>query len=182
MNLMNNPLKFPFGAVCIAALACGCAASRFPEDGPSGSAAPAIPVTQSAPVAPAVPITQSVPVAPAPASESVAPDAPTVVGSPFDNGQYPANYLAMVRIWVRVNLNDPDSVKNLTVLPPKQSLLSAGSVDSVPYLSRHSLPGSALIYCYSVDFSCVSKNEYGAYGPQTGHTIYVRNGEFVDWK
>jgi hypothetical protein len=166
VNIMINPLKFPFGAVCIAVLACGCQTSRF-SDGPSGSAAPATPITQTAPVAP---------------GEPVAPTYPIVVGSPFDNGQYPANYLSLVHVWVCVNLNDPDSVKDLTVLPPKQSLLSAGSIDSIPYLSLHSLPESSEIYCYKVDFFCVSKNEYGAYGPATGHTIYVRNGEFVDWK
>lgn len=173
MNL--SPLKFSFGAVCIAALACGCQTSQF-ADGPSGSAAPATPITQTTPVAPVSPV------APAPPSEPVAASSPTVVGSPYDNGQYPANYQSLVRTWVRVNLNDPDSVKDLTVLPPKQSLLSAGSIDSIPYLSLHSLPESSLIYCYRVEFFCVSKNEYGAYGPATGHTIYVRNGEYVDWK
>jgi hypothetical protein len=169
VNLMINSLKFSFGAVCIAALACGCQSSQFPEER-SGSAAPTTPITQTAYVAPAPP------------NEPVAPASPTVVGNPWDCGQYPANYPSLVRTWTRVNLNDPETIKDLTVLPPKQSLLSAGSVDSIPYLSLHSLPESAQIYCYRVDFCCVSKNEYGAYGPAVGHTIYVRNGEYVDWK
>lgn len=166
---MINPLKFSFGAVCIAALACGCQTSQFPEER-SGSAAPTMPITQTAPVAPA------------PSIEPVAPASPTVVGNPSDYGQYPANYLSLVRTWTRVNLNDPETIKDLTVFPPKPSLLSAGSVDSGPYLSLHALPESTQVYCYRVDFYCVSKNDYGAYGPDIAHTIYVRNGEYVDWK
>jgi hypothetical protein len=166
---MINPLKFSLGAVCVAALACGCQTSQFPGER-SGSAAPTTPITQTAPVAPVPP------------NEPVAPASPPVVGNPSDYGQYPANYLSLVRTWTRANLNDPETIKDFTVLPPKQSLLSADSADSIPYLSLHSLPESARIYCYRVDFYCVSKNEYGAYGPDIGHTIYIRDGEYVDWK
>lgn len=106
---------------------------------------------------------------------------PFVIGSSSDYGQYPTNYETLAKTWIHVFLKDPDTVKDLAISPPDKFLLSYLNENASAYLFIHKFPPNTEVHCYQINFSCISKNDFGAYGSLTSYQIYVRNGEVIEW-
>ncbi len=108
------------------------------------------------------------------------PASQKIIGSPDDYGQCPTNYESLANTWIKVYLKDPDSVKDLRILPPQKFFLNICSVNALGYLTVHSLPLNTQFYGYSINFYCNAKNSYGAYEGVKGYWIFIRDGQIID--
>src|SRR5688500_6898825 len=77
---------------------------------------------------------------------------------PMEPGPFPENYEAIVNDWMRVRLKDPDSVKDLTITPPRPERRWVGLLN-----------GSWL----DAYWSCVRYNAKNSFGGYTGLAEYT---------
>jgi hypothetical protein len=84
-----------------------------------------------------------------------------------DPGPMPENYQSIVKSYLRENLRDPDSIKDLTISAPHQVRTWTG------------LMGEGAVSAWA---SCVGYNAKNAFGGYTGlknHTYYIKGGALM---
>jgi hypothetical protein len=87
------------------------------------------------------------------------------IGSPTDRGAKP-DEAAIVKMYIDVNFKDPDSVKELSVLPATE-----GEYEDFANATR--------TYGYIVTFFCNAKNSFGGYTGYHSTILWVRDGNVV---
>lgn len=109
------------------------------------------------------------------------PAAPApVIGSITDYGDYPTNADHLVNVWISVYLNDPEMVKDLKIWNPQKFFLSYCLENGMGYLAGHSLARDTQFYGYMISFTCISKNQFGAFGREELHSFFERNGDIIE--
>ena len=89
------------------------------------------------------------------------------VGRSDDPGPYPTYYKEFVLNYLRNNLKDPDSLKDLSISPPQQASVWTG------------LLGQGSVHAWATCVTYNAKNSYGGYVGRQSYTYYFKNGAFV---
>lgn len=82
-----------------------------------------------------------------------------------DYGPTPSDPEAIVRLYIKENFKDPESVRDLEVGLPQRY-----------YYGR----GSTVYYGYRIRYSCNAKNSYGGYTGKQAHYLFVSHGQTAD--
>jgi len=84
-----------------------------------------------------------------------------------DHGQYPKNYVAIIKKWYMANLKDPESAKFISFSKPRKEHAIANQFTH------------EAIYGYTACATVNAKNSYGGYSGNKTDWFLIRNGAVV---